>query len=136
MHENYGKCGPTVSWILMVKTCIVLSYSQARWVSPDCVQPISEGQLCHWVILILITAIYIYKMLVVTSSHKGAITQLEYKLYFKSQKTTRFITLRPLVVPLLHSGATACMRKAGILLKHNLKMGIATAKCTLGKLYM
>ena len=39
-------------------------------------------------------------------------------------------------MPLLHSGATACMRKAGILLKHNLKMGIATAKCTLGKLYV
>ena len=49
-------------------------------------------------ILILITAVYNYTMFVVTNSHKGTITQLEYKLYFKSQETTRFITLRPVVV--------------------------------------
>ena len=56
------------------------------------------------VILLLITATF--SCLVVSSSWKGTKVRFQNR-HFKTYGTTEFITLRPLVAPLLRSGATA-----------------------------
>ena len=58
--------------------------------------------------MLLLIAATFFRCLLVTGSCKGTITSLSSKkLDCKTQGSTEFITLRPLVAPLFHLGATA-----------------------------
>ena len=56
--------------------------------------------------MLLLTAATFSLCILVTDSCKDAITNLSKKLDFKTQGSTEFITLRPLVMPLLQLDAT------------------------------